>query len=55
MHMQHYVWMYAQAKARVESNCLQMGALEGEIFPVMAVNEGSGSAVTLHLAGTWEL
>ena len=34
---------------------LQTGALEGEICPVMAVNEGCGGAVTLRLAGTLEL
>lgn len=42
-------------KARVPSIRLQTGALEGEICPVMAVNEGCGGAVTLCLAGTREL
>lgn len=42
-------------KAGVPSIRLQTGALEGEICPVMAVNEGCGGAVTLRLAGTQEL
>ena len=51
-HAQH-ACMYAQAEAA--RSRLWMGASEGEIFPVMAANEGSGSAVTSHLAGTREL
>lgn len=47
--------MHAQEKAGVPSIRLQTGALEGEICPVMAVNEGCGGAVTLRLAGTQEL
>lgn len=47
--------MHAQEKARVPSIRLQTGALEGEICPVMAVNEGCGGTVTLCLAGTQEL
>lgn len=42
-------------KHGVPSIRLQTGALEGEICPVMAVNEGCGGAVTLCLAGTQEL
>ncbi len=44
-----------QGKAGVPSIRLQTGALEGEICPVMAVNEGCGGAVTLCLAGIQEL
>lgn len=47
--------MQAREKAGVPSIRLQTGALEGEICPVMAVNEGCGGAVTLRLAGTQEL
>jgi len=47
--------MHAQAKTGVPSIRLRTAALEGEICPVMAVNEGCGGTVTLHLAKTWEL
>lgn len=47
--------VHAQEKAGVPSIRLQTGDLEGEICPVMAVNEGCGGAVTLCLAGTQEL